>query len=398
MTQQELLALLETPQTVLEVYRHRVSVGDLAVDPHQQMVAEHLDRLSRELDGYRAQRKPVGLRALFRQVRPAPRGLYIYGDVGRGKTTLMDMFFGVVAVEHKQRVHFHAFMQDVHARIHRHRQAVKAGTATGDDPIPPVAQAIAATASLLCFDEFQVSDITDAMILGRLFEAFFEYGVVIVATSNTAPADLYTNGLNRNLFVPFIRLIEERIDVLSLDGDMDYRQNHATGDDVYLTPLTPRTHARIESLWNNLSGGRSDGPVTLPVMGREVVVPRTAPGMAGFRFADLCEKPLGSGDYLAIARRFPIVFIEDVPVLDATKRNEALRFIKLIDSLYDAHVRLVISAEAEPDEIYRRGDNSSAFHRTASRLTEMRTADYWEAARETASPSATDHSLDVTVP
>lgn len=382
-------------QSVLEVYRSRVAAGDLAVDPHQQLVAERLDTLARQLEGYRAQKKSSGLRALFRQARPAPRGLYIHGDVGRGKTTLMDMFFDVVAVERKLRVHFHAFMQDVHARIHAHRQAVKAGTASGDDPIPPVAQAIAQSASLLCFDEFQVSDITDAMILGRLFEAFFENGVVVVATSNTAPADLYYNGLNRNLFIPFIRLIEERLDVLSLDGDTDYRQRHAAGEDVYLTPLTPRTRERVEKLWQRLSGGRSEGAVTLGVMGRQLVISRTAPGMARLTFAELCERPLGSGDYLAIARRFPLVFIEDVPVLDETKRNEAMRFIKLIDSLYDEHVRVVISADAEPDDIYRRGDHATAFHRTASRLTEMRTAEYWETGEKSESAPEADRSCDV---
>ncbi len=370
----------------------------LAADDAQRLVAQRLDDLATALDGYRAQKQPTGLRAVFIKPKPAPKGLYVHGEVGRGKTMLMDLFFEVVRVETKRRVHFHAFMQDVHDRIHSHRQAVKAGSETGDDPIPPVAKAIAKQASLLCFDEFQVSDITDAMILGRLFEALFKRGVVIVATSNTEPSQLYRDGLNRSLFVPFIKLIEERLDVVSLDGDNDYRQRHAAGEDVYLSPLTDRTAARFETLWLRLSGGSHGESRVLRVKGRDVIVPHAVGRMARFSFADLCERPLGAGDYLAVAKAFDVVFLEAVPVLRHHQRNEATRFIKLIDAFYDQKIRLVISAEAEPDALYMRGDNASAFQRTASRLSEMRTDEYWANAQKSGSRTETEQSVELRVP
>ncbi len=368
-------------QTVLQSYRARVEAGELAADPGQARVAEALDRLAKALDRYRpAPARRRGLARLFSRhdgPEEAPRGLYIHGEVGRGKTMLMDLFFAAAPVKARRRVHFHAFMQDVHERIHRRR---KTHGERSDDAIPAIAGELAGEATLLCFDEFQVGDITDAMILGRLFEALFGHGVVVVATSNTAPGRLYEGGLNRGLFLPFIALIEERLEIVSLDGETDYRQGRARGEPVYLVPAGEAATARLEDLWHRLSGGADGAPAELAVKGRTVPVPRAVDGLAWFSFRDLCETPLGPADYLAIARRFHTVFVRDIPRLKPGQRNEALRFITLIDALYDNGVRLVASAAAEPDGLYVLGDNAERFHRTASRLVEMQSAGYWEGA------------------
>lgn len=362
-------------QSVLKSYRARVAAGDLAVDAAQSRVAEALDDLARALESYRPPKRRRGLmRLLAGGDKQPPRGLYIHGAVGRGKTMLMDLFHAAAPVKARRRVHFLAFMQDVHERIHRRR---KLHDDRSDDAIPAIAAALAEEATLLCFDELQVSDITDAMILGRLFEALFAHGVVVVATSNTAPRNLYENGLNRALFLPFVALIEERLAVISLDGETDYRQGLSEDEPVYLTPAGPEAAARLEDLWRRLSGGAPGAPATVPVKGRSLAVPRAVDGMAWFGFADLCEKPRGPADFLALVRRFHTIFVSDVPVLGPEKRNEALRFITFVDAAYDNGARLVVSAEAEPDALHVSGDNAQRFQRAASRLMEMQSAAYW---------------------
>jgi cell division protein ZapE len=294
----------------------------------------------------------------------------------------MDLFFQAAPAKPKRRVHFNAFMLDVHGRIHAER--AKAGTT---DPIPPVARALAAEARLLCFDEFQVGDVADAMILGRLFEHLFAAGTVIVATSNTPPDRLYEGGLNRQLFLPFIAEIKQRLEVVELNGSTDYRLQRLSGLPVYLTPLGPASDAAMDMDWqkltdSNISIGAPAGafararPMTLTVLGRKLVVPQAARGVARFSFHDLCEKPLAAPDYLAIAQNFHTILIDRIPALDESKRNEARRFMLLIDTLYDEGVKLVCSAAAPPDLLYPAGDGSDAFRRTASRLAEMQSEDY----------------------
>ncbi len=340
-----------------------------------------LDRLARELDGYAIGAERGGLFGLIRgrAKKNPPAGLYIQGDVGRGKTMLMDLLFAHADVERKRRVHFHAFMQETHARIHRLRQALAAG-----DPVKPAAAEIASEAALLCFDEFQITDIADAMILGRLFEALFEAGVVVVATSNVPPRDLYRHGLNRNAFLPFIRLIEQRLVVETLAGAIDYRLDRIAGEPVYFTPLGAESDAAVQSLWERLTDTAAGEPLTLVVKGRNLVVPQAAKQAARFSFTELCERPLGPADYLAIAAVFDTVFVERVPALPPDHRNEARRFVTFIDTLYDRQIRLVMSAASAPEAIYADGDGAFAFARTVSRLNEMMSAGYWSAGPDRA--------------
>ena len=352
----------------LERYRELAASGEIEPDDAQFAAAERLDALSRQLSAWRPQRS---LFRIFSRGQPEqPRGLYIHGAVGRGKTMLMDLFYDSVVCEPKRRVHFHNFMADVHDRIAAARQ-----THPGD-PIPTVAQQIAAEARLLCFDELHVTDIADAMILGRLFKAMFEANVVVVATSNAKPGDLYRNGLNRQLFLPFVDLIEERMDVLELVSAKDYRLEKLAGQRLYFTPADAAATAELDKIWLRMTGGQVGAPSELEVKGRRIAVPRAAMGIARFSFADLCQKPLGTIDYLQIARAFHTLFIDGVPVLEPARRNEARRFINLIDTLYDNRVGLVVSADAEPDELFVKGDGADLFERTASRLIEMRSEAY----------------------
>lgn len=368
---------------MLAQYEDRLSKGQLQADPAQRAVAERLAALQQELAEWR---RPVdGLWSmLWRRQEPMPQGLYIWGGVGRGKTMLMDLFYETVQFTPKRRLHFHEFMAEVHERIAR-------GRATTDgDPIPFVAGEIAAEAGLLCFDELHVTDIADAMILGRLFRVLFERYVVVVATSNSAPAELYRDGLNRQLFLPFIAMIEERMDVLELDADKDFRLEKLAGQPLYFTPADAQARAELDRHWHRLVGNGAAAPAELQVLGRKVEVPMAAMGVARFSFADLCEKPLGATDYLSIARAFHTVLIDDIPVLTRERRNQARRLINLIDTLYDNRVGLIASAEAEPDDLYRAGDGSDLFQRTASRLMEMRSEAYLaaRAQRAAASPAA----------
>jgi cell division protein ZapE len=350
--------------TVRARYRAAVADGELRSDAAQEAAAEKLDALAKAL-------KPAPGFSLFRRKPEAVRGLYIWGDVGRGKTMLMDLFFDAAEVTPKRRAHFNAFMVETHARIHAERQ--KAGA---DDPIPPVARAIAAEARLLAFDEFQVGDVADAMILGRLFDQLFADGVVIVATGNTPPDRLYEGGLNRQLFLPFIAEIKARMEVLELNGHTDYRLQRLSGLDMYLTPPGPAADAAMDAAWKRLTDTAKGRPVTLTVLGRRLVVPQAARHVARLSFAQLCARPLAAADYLAIARDFHTILIDNIPCLTPDMRDEARRFTLLIDTLYDEGAKLICSAAGPPDALYPEGDGADAFRRTASRLAEMQSEDY----------------------
>jgi cell division protein ZapE len=364
-----------------ERYLALAASGALERDQAQEAVLARLQVLLDRLDGSPPAAKAGALGWLFgrAKAKPPPKGLYIWGDVGRGKTMLMDLFSASVPERiSRRRVHFNAFMNDVHERIFRHRNEVRAGRLKGDDPIGPVAKALAEEASLLCFDEFSVTDIADAMILGRLFGHLFDHGVIVVATSNVVPDRLYEDGLNRSLFLPFVDLIKEHMDVVKLEARTEYRLEKLSGGETYLLGTGPEVRARMDAMFLRLTGHREGAREVLAVKGRELVVPQAAMGLARFSFAELCEQPLGPADYLALAARFHTVMIDGVPVLQQAQRNAAKRFILLIDSLYDRGVKLVVSAEAEPTELYpyQEGREAFEFQRTASRLIEMRSEAY----------------------
>ncbi|MEJ0027962.1 MAG: cell division protein ZapE [Rhizomicrobium sp.] len=350
--------------SLLERYRASIAKGELKKDAAQERAAAKLAALARALKSWRP-----GRRFFFAAPRP-PRGLYLWGDVGRGKSMLMDLFFAEAPVAQKRRIHFNEFMMETHAAIHAERQR------GGGDPIPPVARGIAEAARLLCFDEFQVTDVADAMILGRLFEQLFERGVVVVATSNTPPDRLYEGGLNRQLFLPFIAEIERRLDVVELDGAVDYRLHRISGLSVYLYPLGPKADAAMDAAWLKLTDRQQGAPQNLTILGRTLRVPQAAKGVARFGFEDLCAQPLAGADYLAVARAFHTVLIDHIPRLGANQRNEARRFVLLVDTLYDEGVKLICSADAPPEELYVAGDGADAFRRTVSRLHEMQSEDY----------------------
>jgi cell division protein ZapE len=363
---------------ILEQYRARAKAGEIEADPAQIAAAERLEGLARTLFTWRPASRG-GLLSIFgRKREPQPRGLYIHGSVGRGKTMLMDLFYGSVTFEPRRRIHFHEFMAEVHDRIGAARKSVPG------DPIPKVGADIAKTAGLLCFDEFHVTDIADAMILGRLFTALFEAQVVVVATSNAHPNDLYRNGLNRQLFLPFIDLLQTQVEVYELKSAKDYRLEKLAGQPLYFSPADERAKTEIDRIWERLTGHHAAEPMELEVKGRKVLVPAASMGAARFGFDDLCDKPLGSVDYLHIAHAFHTVFIENIPVLTPNRREVARRFINLIDTLYDARVGLIASAAAEPDRLYVSGDGSDLFERTASRLIEMRSQVYLEARNKRA--------------
>ncbi len=358
----------------LTAYRALCRTEGFSGDPVQKLAVEKLQSLHHALVGYEPSSGGWAERfGLARRAEP-PQGLYIFGPVGRGKSMLMDMFFETAPVERKRRTHFHAFMLDVQARLHRLRHTDGAGEKNG--LIDALAGEMAAEAWLLCFDEFQVTNIADAMILGRLFEALFAAGVVVVATSNTAPAELYAGGLQRELFLPFIKIFQARLDLLHLDGGTDYRLARVTGRPVYHTPLGAKASAALDRAFLDLTDTRRGKPVVLKIGGRTLEVPQAARGVARFDFAELCGTPLGAADYLALAERFHTVVLDGIPRMSREQRNEALRFSTLIDELYEARIRLICAADAPPDELYIAGAHSRAFKRTASRLIEMQSADY----------------------
>ncbi len=366
--------------TVTERYAALVSDGEIERDAAQSAIAARLTRLEERLAQHRLSRKSSQLGWLFGKNKPEGpiRGLYIYGDVGRGKTMLMDLFFAASAVKRKRRAHFHEFMADVHERVHVFRQKIKAGEITDDDPIALTAAALSAEAWLLCFDEFHVTDIADAMILGRLFTRLFEHGVVVVATSNVEPDELYKDGLNRALFTPFIKLLRERMEVVRLDAPKDFRLEKLNAQPVWYVPADEDADVALDNAWQRLTGTLSGEPQEIVAKGRVLRVPEAAMGVARFSFRQLCGQPLGASDYLRIAREFHTIILAGIPVMDFPQRNEAKRFIALIDTLYDNAVKLVASAEAEPTALYLgvEGYEANEFKRTASRLIEMRSEEY----------------------
>jgi cell division protein ZapE len=371
------------PRSISVRYQEQVAAGVLSPDPSQAQAAQRLDELSACLMEHASAPKPGLLAKLLREPAPlAIRGLYLHGPVGRGKSMLMNLFFDALDVPLKRRWHFHEFMAQVHDRIAR-------GRATTDgDPIPFVAAEIAAEAPVLCFDELQVTDIADAMILGRLFKGLFEKGVVVVATSNAAPARLYWNGLNRSLFEPFIELIETNLETFELMSSRDFRLDKLSGRRLYFSPNDAIAQAAFEDHWQRLTAGETPKPAVLDVKGRPLHVPLASSGVARFEFAQLCAQPLGSLDYLQLAENFHTLLVENIPILGPEKRNEARRFINLVDTLYDNQVCLVATAEAEPDLLYSEGDGVEAFARTASRLAEMRSEAYLAARPADRAPQA----------
>ncbi len=369
-------------QHLTALYDTRVSEGLLRPDPAQRAVMERLEAVRETLEtstpacgGSRSRSKNgggggSGFLLRFRKAEPSGKqGLYLWGGVGRGKSMLMDLFFQHVATRDKRRVHFHAFMQEVQAALH---EARKTGV---DDAIKPVAEGIARNLKLLCFDEMQITDIADAMIVGRLFERLFEAGVMIITTSNRAPRDLYKDGLNRALFLPFIKLLEDRLEVDELDAMVDYRQDRLAGEPVWFSPADAEAVRAIDRIWHDLTGGREEALV-LEVKGRDVAIPRFWAGQARVTFAELCARPLGPADYLALTGAVKLLVLEDIPVMGPTNANEAKRFVTLVDTLYEGHVRLVASAAAAPEALYVEGTGAFEFERTASRLREMMGAEW----------------------
>ncbi len=359
----------------LSRYHALVHQGTLRADHAQAAVAERLDTLHGQLGGYQPANQPPSWRSLLKRDRrrEPPRGLYIHGTVGRGKSMLMDLFFAGAPIEHKRRVHFHAFMAEVHQRLHVHRQATKGQQA---DPLVHVAREIAEQTWLLCFDEFVVNNIADAMILGRLFQTLIELGIVIVATSNFGPDDLYKDGLQRDRFEPFIALIKREVDVINLDGTLDYRLARLAGRPVYHAPLGPAAEAALTHAWSDLTDDAECVVEEVVVLGRKLEVPCAAKGVARFSFEALCVRPLGASDYLALAARYHTLILDRVPTLGPALHNEARRFITLIDALYESKTKLVMAAEAPAEHLYPEGTGAFEFRRTVSRLMEMQSADY----------------------
>jgi cell division protein ZapE len=371
------------PSALQAAYDARIADGSIRPDNAQAPGLAALARLSADLSGSENGNR---LKALFRKPE-GQRGVYLWGPVGRGKSMLMDLFFETVPVENKRRTHFHVFMGEIHRLIGDWRKGdaaarkAKFGQHKGDDPIPPVADVVAAGARLLCFDEFQVTDIADAMILGRLFEALFARGVTLVATSNRAPDTLYKDGINRQLFLPFIDLLKARLEIVSVAGGHDYRLDRLRAAGTWFSPDDPDNQRGFEALWRDMLGPEEESGATLEVLGRKITLPHASGGLVRASFASLCSVALGPNDYLALAEHFHTVFLADVPKLTPARREEARRFVILIDALYEAHARLIVLAEAQPAQLYPAGDGAFEFERTASRLEEMRSADWLQEDR-----------------
>ncbi len=371
--------LSPSPNSFRSHYQALVSSGAIEADPAQADAVAALAALDEQLASYRPPRKQSLFGRLFGDKDEAPpRGLYIHGEVGRGKTMLMDMFFQHSPVEHKRRAHFHEFMAEVHERIYGYRQNIARGEIPDGDVITLTAQAIFDQAWLLCFDEFHVTDIADAMILGRLFSKLFELGTVVVATSNVAPDDLYKGGLNRALFLPFIAQISDHMDVLRLDARTDFRLEKLAGVNMWLVPADQSAATALDKAWGKMTGNAPCKARDIAIKGRILHVPCSAHGVARFGFADICEKPLAASDYLRLAHDYHTILIDRIPVMDYGERNAAKRFISLIDTLYDNAVKLMASAAADPVSLYlaAEGNEANEFKRTSSRLIEMSSESY----------------------
>ena len=367
--------------SVATCYDANVAAGRIERDEAQIAIVEKMTRLEQRVLEHRPARNSSALAWLFasrERAQPPIKGLYVYGEVGRGKTMLMDLFFESSPVERKRRAHFHEFMLDVHERIYLIRQKMKAGEYAGDDPVRLVAGELAEEAWLLCFDEFHVTDIADAMILGRLFAGLFERDVVVVATANVPPDELYKDGLNRALFVPFIAMLNARMDLVRLAARTDFRLEKLAGQPVWYVPDDARADAALDQAWRRLTGGEHGSAREITLRGRSIHVPRAFMGVARFSFHDLCEQPLAAADYLRIAREFHTIIIDHVPAMTYDNRDAAKRFIILIDTLYDMNVKLIASAATAPEALYiaDEGFEAREFKRTASRLIEMRSQPY----------------------
>jgi len=361
----------------------RRAAGEIHADPVQEKVVLRLQAIHDQLSAL-AVAPPVRTGFLARlglghapKPPEGPHGLYIWGSVGRGKSMLMDLFFADAPVAKKRRVHFHEFMLEVQARLHRRREELAAkGAPPESDTIVPVAREIAAETRLLCFDEFQVTNIADAMILGRLFETLFEEGITVIATSNRAPDDLYKNGLQRDRFLPFIELVKQRLEVLELGGAQDYRMGRLRELDLYLTPLGSWATKKLDEAFRALSNGADGEPRVLRTQGRDVEVPRAAPGVAMAHFMDWCAKPMGAADFLCIADSFHTVIVAEIPKMGPDSQDKAVRFVTMIDTFYEKKVKFICSAAANPGNLYPEGDGSFEFQRTVSRLMEMQSPEY----------------------
>ena len=371
--------LSTSPSSFRAHYQALVDSGAIEADPEQARAADAFGALEDRLASYKPSRKQGLFGRLFGgDKNEPPRGLYVHGEVGRGKTMLMDLFFQQCPIEHKRRAHFHEFMAEAHERIYGYRQQIARGEIADADVIALTAQAIFDEAWLLCFDEFHVTDIADAMILGRLFAKLFELGTVVVATSNVAPEDLYKDGLNRALFLPFIAQISEHMDVLRLDARTDFRLEKLAGAKMWLVPVDGEAETALNTAWARMTGKAPCKPRDIPIKGRILHVPCSSHGVARFSFAAICEKPLAASDYLRLAHDYHTILIDRIPVMDLADRNAAKRFISLIDTLYDNAVKLMASAEADPVSLYlaTEGIEANEFKRTSSRLIEMSSASY----------------------
>jgi len=371
------------PSSVRTAYRDLLRDGQIQPDAAQERAVEALARLEADLD----QAGEPGF-SLFGRKPKSQRGVYLWGPVGRGKSMVMDLFFDSAPVSRKRRVHFHVFMAEIHAHVDAWRKGDAAarkarfGSHKGDDPIAPTADLIGQQARLLCFDELQVTDIADAMILGRLFEALFERGVTLVATSNRPPDDLYKDGLNRQLFLPFIDMLKTRMEVVAVKGPTDYRLDRLKAARVWLAPADPDHQRVFDALWADMLDGQAETGATLEVLGRKLHLPRASGGLVRSSFASLCEHALGPQDYLALAERFHTVFLEQIPRMAPARRDAAKRFNTLIDALYEARARLVVLADSRPADLYPEGMGSFEFERTVSRLEEMQSAAWLEQERD----------------